>query len=398
MTVSTQCASCAYEKETGTVIDSTKSNVEWGRVIGVSEASVRRHRSHSPILDQSSGFISEDGTDTLIDSIDVPASFVTSRGMSLRDPVTGSWQKINWQPNRKALHDTLKYDDLREALSGWTAEKVFIKGRSARRASFFCISDLQIGKAGQRMGGTPETLERVRNSIRTFVAELDATPAALLPEAIVIWDGGDIVENVFNTPEQIATNDLALPDQIRVARRIVLEVIKALAPYSERVIYVSVPSNHGRMRVGYKAAGGTVDADFGLEISHQIEDVVRENPSLNHVSFVRPDPLFETAEVTVGGTKVAFTHGHNSSSQKGHSRWWADQAHGRFPGWDADILLTAHFHNLGVTQSGNGRWIIETSSSDAGSDWFANKSGQTAAQGVTAFDVLDGMWSNLRVI
>lgn len=398
MTSATTCATCAYEAKTETRIDDSMTNTAWAREIGVSEASVRRHKAHAPVIAQSSGFVDEDGADALAASIDVPNEFITSRGMSLRDPITGSWQKINWQPNRKALHDTLRYDDLREALDGWTAEKHFIPGISSKRASFFCMSDLQIGKAGQRLGGTPETLERIRTSIRKFVAHLEAMPASELPETIVIWDGGDPVENVFNTPEQIATNDLSLPEQIRVARRIFLEAIKALAPYSESIVFVTVPSNHGRMRVGYKAAGGTVDADFGLEISHQIEDVVRENPSLNHVSFIRPDPLFETAEIVAGNTKLAFTHGHNSSGQKGHSRWWADQAHGRFPGWDADILLTAHFHNLGVTQSGNGRWIIETSSSDAGSDWFANKSGQTATQGVTAFDVLDGMWSNLRVL
>lgn len=393
---STTCLSCAFEEKSEIKIDDSMTNTAWAKEIGVSEASIRRHKAHSPILAQSSGFIDLDGADALAASIDVPDSFVTSRGMSLRDPLTGSWQKISWMPNKKALHDTLRYDDLRDSMDGWVFEdrvNPFVQSGAA----IFCMSDLQIGKAGQRMGGTPETLERIRKSIATFRTELEARSYS--PKTIVIWDGGDPVENVFNTPEQIATNDLSLPEQIRVARRIFLEAIKALAPYAEELVFVTVPSNHGRMRVGYKAAGGTVDADFGLEISHQLEDIVNENEFLaRRVSFVRPDPLFETAELTVARTKLAFTHGHNSSGQKGHSRWWADQAHGRFPGWDADILLTAHFHNLGLTQSGNGRWIIETSSSDAGSDWFANKSGQTAVQGITAFDVQDGMWSNLRVI
>lgn len=394
----TGCTGCAYEAREGVTIDNSRTNVQWGRDVGTSEASIRRHRSHAPVVAQSSGFIDENGKDTLLDSIDVHADYVTSRGMSLRDPETGSWQKVTWQPNKKALHDTLRYDDLRKAMDGWTFEDRSSVANSGT-AAVFAMSDLQIGKAGQRMGGTPETLERIRTSIAKFVSEMKARHPRELPETIVIWDGGDPVENVFNTPEQIATNDLSLPEQIRVARRIFLEAIKALAPYARNLVFVTVPSNHGRMRVGYKAAGGTVDADFGLEISHQLEDIVAENSLLaDRVSFVRPEPLFETAELTVANTKLAFTHGHNSSGQKGHSRWWADQAHGRFPGWDADILLTAHFHNLGVTQSGNGRWIIETSSSDAGSDWFANKSGQTATQGVTAFDVLDGMWSNIRVL
>lgn len=395
---SATCKTCEWEKANGILIDESKSNAGWARQIGIDESSIRRHKAHSSIFDQSRSFVS-DGSDTLLAELDIPEEIVTSRGMSLRDPVTNSWQKVTWQPNKKAVLDSLKYDDLKDALDGFVAWPQWGKsGLSSFRSSVFAMSDLQIGKASQRLGGTPETIARVHNSINLFVNELQSTPPASLPESIVIWDGGDSVENHWNTPEQIATNDLALPEQIRVARRLFLEAIKAIAPYAPKIYFVSVPSNHGQSRVGYKAAGGTVDADFGLEISYQLEDAVRENPSLNHVEFIRPEPLMETAELDVSGTKLAFNHGHRSSSQKTHSDWWAKQSHGRMPGWDADILLTAHYHNLGVTQSGNGRWIVQTSSSDAGSDWYTYKSGETAIQGVTAFDVSDGMWSNLRIL
>lgn len=395
---SATCKTCDWEKATGRVVDGTMSGMAWAREIGIAESSIRRHRSHAPTLAQSSGFIGENGIDTLLESIDVPAEFVTSRGMSLRDPITGSWQKINWQPNRKALHDTLRYDDLKEALEGYDIIDA-PNAYHSYRADVFCMSDLQIGKAMQRGGGTPETLARIRNSISTYVAELkDLSLRGKLPKYIVIWDGGDPIENCWNTPEQAVTNDLPLPEQIRVARRIFLEAIKALAPFCERLYFVTVPSNHGQHRVGYKAAGGTVDADFGIEISFQLEDIVAENEVLrDRVTFVRPHPLEETAELEVAGTKLAFNHGHRSGSQKTHGTWWAKQSHGRLPGWDADILLTAHYHNMGLTQSGNGRWIIETASSDAGSDWFTYKSGETATQGITAFSVSGGQWSNLRV-
>lgn len=393
-----QCKACAWEESTGNRVDDSMTNVAWGRELGVNESSIRRHKVHSPVLAQSSGFVTADGEDSLLASIDVPAEFVTSRGMSLRDPITGSWQKVNWQPNRKALHDSLRYDDLKEALDGWGFEPQIVENESGGYTLVFAMSDLQIGKAGQRLGGTPETLARIRRSIETVISGLKRIAARHLPENIVIWDGGDSVENHFNTPEQIATNDLALPEQIRVARRIFLEAIKAFAPYAATIYFVSVPSNHGQSRVGYKAPGGNVDADFGLEISYQLEDIVRENPSLNHVRFIRPEAMYETAELEVSGTKLAFNHGHRASSQKTHSRWWADQSHGRMPGWDADILCVAHYHNLGLTQSGNGRWIIETSSSDAGSDWFTNKSGERATQGVTVFEVKDGYWRNLDIV
>lgn len=393
-----QCKTCRITEERGIVLDNSMTNTAWARDLGVAEASIRRHRAHAPVIAQSSGFVGQNGEDLLADSVDVPNEYVTSRGMSLRDPISGSWQKITWQPNKKALHDSLRYNDLKEALDGWTFEPRVLPATNGGYSLMFAMSDLQIGKASQRLGGTPETLARIRRSISTTVSRLAAKPARDLPEQIIIWDGGDSVENHWNTPEQMATNDLPLPEQIRVARRIFLEAIKAFAPYAERIVFASVPSNHGQSRVGYKAAGGTVDADFGLEISYQIEDAVRENPSLNHVHFVRPDPLYETAVMDASGTKIAMHHGHRSSSQKTHSRWWADQSHGRMPGWDADILFVAHYHNLGLTQSGNGRWIIETSSSDAGSDWFTNKSGERAQQGVTVVELKDGRWSNLDIV
>lgn len=395
---SATCKTCDWEKANGVLIDGSRSNQGWADAIGINEASIRRHKAHSSIFDQTRSFV-DDGADQLLASIDIPEEIVTSRGMSLRDPVTGSWQKVTWQPNKKAVLDSLRYDDLKEALDGFTVWPQWVsKGIPSSRTAVFAMSDLQAGKASQRLGGTPEMIARVQRSIARFVYELKNTAPALLPEAIIVLDGGDSVENHWNTPEQIATNDLALPEQIRVARRLFLEAIKAVAAYAPKIYFVSVPSNHGQSRVGYKAAGGTVDADFGLEISYQLEDAVRENASLGHVEFIRPEPLMETAELEVSGTKLAFNHGHRSSSQKTHSRWWADQSHGRMPGWDADILVTAHYHNMGLTQSGNGRWIIQTSSSDAGSDWFTYKSGETAVQGVTTFDVRDGQWSNLRIL
>lgn len=393
-----QCKACRFEDEKGTKVDDSMTNVAWAREIGVGEASIRRHKAHTPIVAQASGFVDQDGKDALAASIDVPDEFVTSRGMSLRDPFSGSWQKITWQPNKKALHDSLRYNDLKEALDGWTFDARAVPGRGGGYSLMFAMSDLQIGKANQRLGGTPETLARIRRSISTIVGRLANMHAADLPDEIIIWDGGDSVENHFNTGEQAFTNDLPLPEQIRVARRIFLEAIKAFAPYANKIVFISVPSNHGQSRVGFKTPGGTVDADFGLEISYQLEDAVRENVSLNHVVFVRPEALYETAEYTASGTKIALHHGHRSSSQKTHSRWWADQSHGRMPGWDADILFVAHYHNLGLTQSGNGRWIIETSSSDAGSDWFTNKSGERARQGITVVELTGGGWRNIGIV
>jgi hypothetical protein len=250
-------------------------------------------------------------------------------------------------------------------------------------ASVLSMSDLQIGKAMQRWGGTPETLTSARRSIQEFVTHLIENGI----RTAIIADVGDPIENIFNVPSQAHTNDLPVTEQIRVFRRLLLEAVKLIAPHVDKLYVVSVPSNHGAFRTGYKSQAGTVDADFGLEISIAVEEAAAENPYLGHVVFVRPEPLDLTAELEVAGTKLAFNHGHESGGVFRHGDWWGKQDHGRMAGWDADILVVAHFHTQAVYQSGNGRWVVATASSDPGSDWFTNRTGQSATRGMTAFDL-----------
>jgi len=255
-----------------------------------------------------------------------------------------------------------------------------------------CISDCQIGKATERGGGTKETLEVVGNAVKRFIEEY------LPSEVAIVVDGGDVIENMFNAPSQPYTNDLDLAAQIRVARRMLLKALTDVAQHCERVIYVSIPSNHGQVRNGKQSQAGSVDADFGLEISYQIEDAVRLSDFKDKISFVRPDSLDETAVVEVSNTKLAFNHGHRMGGPEKHDDWWTKQDHGRMPGWDADILVTAHYHNLSVRQSGNARWIIGVSSPEPGSGYFALSTGKRSMRGLTAFNVSDGMWYDLTVL
>lgn len=388
------CVTCLWENETGKKVDTSRSRVSWADKIGVSEASIRRHLKHSPATEPETPAGKKDSF--LID-LDIPEEIVTSRGMSVRDPETGSWEKVTWSPNKKALLDTLQYDDLSEALKDWTPEPWASTMPVVHGVAVLNLSDLQIGKANQRWGGTPETIASARKSILAFRDHVVKSGVG----TVVLVDGGDPIENCFNVPSQLVTNDLSVPDQIRTFRRLMLEAIKILAPVVGKLYYVVVPSNHGAFRTGYKSPGGTVDADFGLEISYQLEDATNESPHLAHLTYVRPRPLDETAELEVAGTKLAFNHGHQSGGVFAHGKWWKGMDHGRMAGWDADILVTAHFHTQAVYQSGNGRWVVATASSDPGSDWFTNRTGESATRGMTAFDLSPaqpGVPLNVRIL
>jgi hypothetical protein len=365
--------------ETCMLIDPQLSGRENALRIGISERSARRHKAH--MRDQVDPFFS-----------DVPTAIITSRGKTVRLE-DGSYEKVTYQPARKALLDSLAYDDLERAIEGYKPQKH--KGKSGKHAATLHAADWQIGKAQQRGGGSQGVADRVMQSFHTFAALCKDRK----PRQIVLSDNGDIIENIFNTPAQLSTNDLSPDAQIRTARRLMIEGIKILAPLAPEFYYVSIPSNHGSVRSAYKTAPYSPDADYGLEISYQLEDVCKEHKSsvLRDVQFVRPESMYETAVIDVANTRLAYHHGHQASNKK-QTDWWADQDHGRMPGWDADILVTAHYHTMSVEQSGNGRWKIGVSSPEPGSDWFTNRTGEQSLKGLTTFDVLDGQWFNLAIV
>lgn len=254
------------------------------------------------------------------------------------------------------------------------------------------------GKACETGGGTADTVERVMASAERFKERVLETK----PKAIVITDLGDVIENMWNVPgHQLSTNDLDLTAQIRVARRLYLEILKLLAPLAPQVYFVSVPSNHGQVRTGPKETVGSLDNDFGVEISHQLEDICvnADSAVLRRITFIRPEKHQETAVLTVCGTKLAFHHGHRTKGGiNGHDAWWANQDHGRMPGWDADILFVAHYHTPRAEQSGDGRWIICVSASEPSSDYFALSSGKRSKRGVTCVQVSNRIWSGLEIV
>jgi hypothetical protein len=372
-----QCSLCKqgadYEKEL--------THVQMARKYGVSEGSVRRHRKYlRQAVQPEDPFLKELGID---------ASTVTARGYTRRLE-DGSYEKVTWKPAKAAMEQALSYDDISHLFDGVVSKPL---PAESRHTEVLCMSDLQIGKVDKR-GGTPETLKAIRVSLDAFAERCSESK----PETILIIDGGDPIENIFNTGQQKYTNDLDLVSQIRTARRVFAEAIRDAASLAPNVIFLSVPSNHGAARAGYKEQAGSTDADFGLDINHALEEQFTGRPDFEHVRFVRPNPLEETAEVKVSGTKIAVHHGHHTGGPLKHGDWWARQDHGRRPGWDADILVMSHFHTFNIGHSGNGRWIISCSSSDNGSLWFTNKTGEESIAGMTAFAVADGRWSHAEIV
>jgi hypothetical protein len=289
----------------------------------------------------------------------------------------------------------LDADELREAIAGFSFVPRVSTGSELERRTFVVTpSDMQIGKTSYN-GGTPETIERVMASFskaETFAKEHEFAQ-------IIIAELGDPLENFYSTSSQEQTNDLDLTGQIRTARRLLIEGVKMLAPYTPNLVYAAVPSNHGSVRKGFKAPAGDNHNDWGLEIQNQIQDAVRFNNSYDHVSFARPEKLQESlALTTVSGTTLGMVHGHQARGAEKLGEWWKGQTHGRQPVAKADILLAGHWHSFRVQHSGAAKWVMVSPASDPGSDWFTNITGEYSETGMLSFTTANGMWDDLRIL
>lgn len=370
------CETCAQ-------IDLSLSDRANERKTGITHQTIGYHRRHH-LFNQSEKFFKiKNDTE------------VVKRRRTVRLP-DGSYEIIEYKP--KSQNDTeLSYEDLIPLIDSHVTNPHKQTTQTNHTPTVvFNVADLQIGKAGEIGGGTEGTITRVNSATQKLSAFLKKQDT---PPHVIVVDNGDIIENIFNTPQQTATNDLSLTDQIKTARRLMVEILLTLEINARKITYVAVPSNHGEVRKAQKVRAGTTEADFGLDIQEQVRDAINMRPDLaRKIDFVRPEHLQTTAEVTTEcGTKLAFNHGYHASQAK-LGDWWAKIDHGRLPGWDADIMVTAHYHNLGVTQSGNKRWLIMVSSSEPGSGWFTQATGESSVNGVTMFTVLNGMWSDLCIL
>lgn len=253
-------------------------------------------------------------------------------------------------------------------------------------------TDYQIGKTDLG-GGTAESTERALGSLSRF-ADIVRDRR---PQNILIANTGDIIENFCNTSSQLSTNDLDLPSQVAHAFAIELEAVKLLAPLADRVVYATVPSNHGQWRSGPKQNLGDTHADWGIAIAKQVA-IALNMSAIDNVEVHVPQLHLESMGLQLGTSKIGLVHGHQKAKPEAMGDWWAGQDHGRMPTWDADILLVGHFHSMRIYQSGDGRWVFVGPSSDPGSSWYANLTGHTSVAGMLTFFAENGAWSDLQIV
>lgn len=262
-----------------------------------------------------------------------------------------------------------------------------VKAKNPNRTVVVPFADLQAGKVGSR-GDSKALIERTaekRYLLEEYVVKQNCMNAVFL-------DGGDVVESFENTAQQGFTNDLSIMQQLDLAGTIEQDFISMLAKHHKKLTVGGVPSNHAAWRKGKDILGKPSD-DWGLFLLKQIEKAYALHPeAYKHIEFIYPEEWRKSLNIEVQGLGVGLVHGEDSSLAQ-MENWWAKQVHGASPVAQSDILITNHYHTLGLKPSGRSqrtgkqKYWLATPTLDNGSDWWANKSGSDSDPGLMAFVV-----------
>lgn len=254
------------------------------------------------------------------------------------------------------------------------------------KALVVCPSDFQVGKTGSR-GGTKELIERVFESYDRIEAKAKAGKY----ERIYILDLGDIIESVSNKAnyQQLATNDLSVPQQVDAASALMFDLIKRLHKYAP-VTYGSVASNHCQNRFNGQQVGQPGKDDWGIVITQQLARLTRELDW--DVTYLIPQPEDEGFAFEYGVHVVGCVHGHQAKRPEGIPAWWANSSFGSQWVAPVSLMLSAHFHHLRITElgqhaNGSSKFWVQMPTMDAGSDWFRLTSGTDSSTGIVVLEL-----------
>jgi predicted phosphodiesterase len=249
--------------------------------------------------------------------------------------------------------------------------------------------DLQLGKSDGT--GSPGTIDRFLRETEAITHRLRADlPRGTKASEIVLPWLGDCIEGVVSQGGKLVMRlDLTPTQQVRVYRRLMWAQIKAFLPLAERIVIPVLPGNHDQAhRIGDQMATFHDDS-WAIEGASAVMDGINEHAELkDRVSFLFPGHDELTMVLDVAGTNIAMTHGHIFGRDP--LRWWSDQAGGRQPAGDADVLLAAHSHHLRVQDHGGGRLFMQIPALDGGSNWFRHKHGDESRSRMISFWTSDG--------
>jgi len=301
----------------------------------------------------------------------------------------GKWQRwdgeflqstrVNVVPSAGAQTDQIDVEQLISDMKKWRPAKG-TKKSTGEGAFLIAPSDQQLGKRANDEGSV-QSVNRILGLTDRAVQKFNSLKkAGIAPGTAVLALPGDHVEgNVSQNGklQGLAASDMGLTEQVRVARRLLLAQIKAMAPLVDRLIVPVINGNHDE--VTRQVAADPADG-WNVDIAASVQDICAENPELSHVEFRFPSSGHQTLTVDVEGCMLGIFHGHQAS-QTNTMKFLSGHAAGQTALGMADVWISGHYHNFRTMDIGSRLWV-QAPTTDPGSEWFRDRSGMESNPGL----------------
>jgi len=301
----------------------------------------------------------------------------------------GKWQRwdgeflqstrVNVVPSAGAQTDQIDVEQLIGDMKKWRPAKG-TKKSTGDGAFLIAPSDQQLGKRANGEGSV-QSVNRILGLTDRAVQKFNSLKkAGIAPGTAVLALPGDHVEgNVSQNGrlQGLAASDMGLTEQVRVARRLLLAQIKAMAPLVDRLIVPVINGNHDE--VTRQVAADPADG-WNVDIAASVQDICAENSELSHVEFRFPSSGHQTLTVDIEGCMLGIFHGHQAS-QTNTMKFLSGHAAGQTALGMADVWISGHYHNFRTMDIGSRLWV-QAPTTDPGSEWFRDRSGMESNPGL----------------
>ena len=240
------------------------------------------------------------------------------------------------------------------------------------------ITDLQAGQADG--DGIEGMVSRALEIPQLVQADLKSLAKAGRPvDRLFVALTGDLVEGISGWYEMQAFSvSLDRREQVKLVRRVLTEILIALASVGLPVHVAVVPGNHGENRQNGKAYTTLGDND-DVAVVEQIAEAFALADKFDHVTFTFPHKERLSLTVDVQGWIVGLTHGHVARATGSPAAkllsWFKSMAASRDPIGDADLLVTGHYHHVILQQLVGDTWLLQGGALCDASAWFSQTAG-----------------------
>jgi hypothetical protein len=163
-----------------------------------------------------------------------------------------------------------------------------------------------------------------------------------------IMFGGDLIEGLFNFPQQVFEVDATIFGQYMAASRLVVDVVRRALRIYEKVDVIAEWGNHGR--IGHQRAA-VPSADNFDRMIHALARGILSDPETDelHPRLTWPDCPEDVQQVEIGNYRALLIHG-DEIGRSGYAspmtivKHVADWQSGAYP-WEFRDCYLGHYHN-----------------------------------------------------